>query len=192
MMTQTQEAKKQAAKLVEDALHTDYETLVNTGVLDNLRLQVQKFENDFYSKDLDYRFDESGMLEAVMPLNLPVELTDDDLIEYVLYQLKEVGYTFKESNQWYISQWLGETITINWIHDKNHYVIHCDELNLKVDTVENEDHAMLLIEQAMRKHGVFPNIVEVDYYGGFNKFVNTKMGRWKDKTINSRLKKYQG
>jgi len=49
-------------------------------------------------------------------------------------------------------------------------------LKLTKNQVTSEEHALYLIECAMRKAGVFPSIVEVDYYGYFIKFVDTKLG----------------
>ncbi len=189
------EVKKQAAELVNNAIESRVNELLETHNSDSLKKQFTDFEDDPYNTKKYYiQFDECGMLDAVMVLDLPewLEYEDTEVIEALLSKLMEHAYIKHDTDgQWLVHQCLGSPTIVNWNAGRNEYTIYSDELKLKVLKVVDEKHAMLLIEQAMRKAGVFENIVEVDYHGQFMKFLSTGMGKLKDKTISQRLKKYE-
>jgi hypothetical protein len=57
--------------------------------------------------------------------------------------------------------------------------------------VESTEQALYLIERAMRKVGVFENIVNVDYYGHFVSFVDTKLGNLTEDELNAYGKQFE-
>jgi hypothetical protein len=196
-MNTIKEVKLNAAQLVADAVTDRVRSLITNQNTKSLGKQFKDFENDCYNtKKYNYRFDEFGSLSAVMVLDLPdwLKSEDTDVIEELLGHFADCGYVYfdKYSKEWVAEQGLGECTIINWNAGRYEYTIYSEELKLKIERVIDETHAYLLIEQAMRKAGYFGNIVSVDSQGQFIEFVDTKMGRLKDTTIEKRLKKYEG
>lgn len=178
-MNTIQNAKKQANKIIQDAIGERVQELMKTRAFQELKEQVEHFENDPYCQGSVRDLNEMGLLESVMGLRLEAFSEEDfEVIEELLRECSEFMHFFQDQysqnrNQWSMSHCLGEPVTINFSAPRKYYAIHSRELGLKVnyseligkDDSEKLHHAKLIIEQAMRKAGVFENVVELDYYG---------------------------
>lgn len=179
-MDTVQNAKKQANVIIQDAISERVKELTDTPQFKKLKAQVEQFENDPYCHGSDRQLDEWGTLESVMELRLNAFSEEEfEVIDELLKECSEIIY-FSQSqysqgkHEWTMSQCLGDPVTVNFSNPRQCYAIHSKELSLKVnyseligeDDSEKLHHAKLIIEQAMRNAGVFPNIVELDYYGG--------------------------
>ena len=136
---------------------------------------VEDFENSQDDLRNNYSLDESGLLVCQKELELDDSLTHDDSGEPDQELTREVCDSLSEVIRVYPNPYHKNTITMencfgdacifNASPERGHYAIYSRELKLKIDKVENETHGFLLIEQAMRKNGVFPYLVSCDRYG---------------------------
>lgn len=178
-MNTIQKAKNQANAIVQDAVEKRVAELMDTPEFEALKARVEQFENDPYCNKSVRQLDEFGALESVMELQLDTFSDEDsEVIDELLKECSEVIFFFQSQysqgkHEWTMSHSLGEPVIVNLSDPRDCYAIHSIELSLKVDYSEligKDDseklhHAKLLIEQAMRKAGIYPNIVEVDSYG---------------------------
>lgn len=179
-MNNVQNAKKQANAIIQDAIGERVQELMKTRAFQELKAQVEHFENDPYCAGSERQLDEGGALESVMELRLDAFSEEDfEVIEELLRECSEVLYFFQSQysrgkHEWTACQCLGDPVTVNFSDPRNCYAIHSRELKLKVnyseligkDDSEKLHHAKLIIEQAIRKAGFFPYVVELDYCGG--------------------------
>lgn len=175
------ELKKEIAKKAKKIL--------NTKQGKELKKLISNFECDCYMKGSYRHFDENGDFTSSLKLDSPIDFSelDDDLILEINAQATENSSLFllidKKSNEIELAQFLGEPVTVNF-SDSKCYAIHSNELKLKImakDLIGDDDseklkHALYLIEYAMREHGTYPSIVELDYYGGVLKELGTGLG----------------
>jgi hypothetical protein len=114
-------------------------------------------------------------------------LIDEIEHEWGVY-FKQCDYT-QYGNEYTVSLCLGECVHLDVTPARNHYAIYSEELDLKIERVIDEDHAQLLIEQAMRKCGVFPSVAYVNSdYGCFKGFVKMKFSALSDDEVEKLLK----
>ena len=177
-MNGVKEAKQLAATIVQDAVDIRINELKQTKAYQDLKEQLDAFENDLYHRDNMFYFDESGYLNVSIELDLSeLEERDIEVLEGLLDSIGDLFYFHQDQYsqgywQWTASQCLGETTIFNESPNRGHYAIYSDELGLKINSVLNEDHGFALIEQAMRKHGVYDSIVSTDYHGCFVSFLS--------------------
>lgn len=179
-MNNVKNAKIEASKLIGNAIELRIEELKLTEHFTELKKQIEEFEYDPYCKGSDRSLGEDGLLESIMDLKVDHFSEEEfEVIEELLQSCSDVIYFSQDQysqgkHQWSMSQCLGEAVTINFSDRRNCYAVHSRELDLKLnysELVGNDDseklhHVQLIIEKTMRQQGVFPNIVEVDYYGG--------------------------
>lgn len=192
-LDQSNKLRQQARELEASALNTEVNQFLidYPDTVESFKKQLSEFDNDSYDdKKYSIQFDQFGMLESLMELDFSE--FDDINLEFVQALVEKLGYEFyhvsEQSKSFYIGQCLGEPTIVNFSPDRNCYTVYSEELNLKLlptdlhgnDNSEKFTHALYLIECAMRKHGYFGNIVEIDYYGGFNKFLSTNLGTLSD------------
>lgn len=174
-----EEIKTQAIAWLETSDGIDFKNTFN------------RFCDDPYAKGSDRRFNECGDYVSTME-HESLDI-DDDIFDEVRAILTDenCGCIFKNKNDITFEVCLGEPVTINFSDTRRCYAIHSAELGLKTnysDLVGDDDsmkmnHALYLIESAMRKHGVFPTIVEFDYYGNPIKELGTELGALTDQEL---------
>lgn len=170
-MNQVKECKTKQKEELKTVVESRFEELKNTPDFIRLQEEISSFLEDPYDSDSLY-LDESGLLNSQIDINLG-DLGSEEMetIEEILEVLTDgVGY-FDQSQysqgprEWTVHQCLGDPVIYNESPERGHFAIYSRELNLEVDSVIDEEHGFLLIEQAMRRVGVFENIVSTDYYG---------------------------
>lgn len=181
--------KQTNAAQLESVVSKHVESLKSSPEWVSLIGKVLAFEDDPYSKQYSFEFDECGFLDSVLELEIPESWHDEDsdVLEAIADTLSnEFEACYFRSNlsdsTIKVHQCLGSPTTIAEHASRNEYYVHSTELGLKLtkkDVVSTE-HALFLIECAMRKAGVFDNIVNVDYYGYFISFVDTDLGTLSD------------
>ena len=203
-MNTVKNAKIEASNIIDNAVELRIEELKTTMQFTELKNQIERFEYDPYCKGSDRRFGEDGLLESVMELRLDYFSEEEfEVIEELLRECSEVVYFYQDQysqgkHEWSMSQCLGEAITVNFSDRRNCYAVHSGELKLKLnysDLIGNDDseklyHAKLIIEKTMRQQGIFPNIVEIDYYGGIIREI-PMLGTLDDTEIDRQLEKIE-
>lgn len=203
-MNNVQNAKKQANAIIQDAIGERVQELMKTRAFQELKAQVEQFESDPYCSGSERQLDEGGALESVMELRLDsFSEEDSEVIEEILRECSESMYFFQSEysqgrHEWTVCQCLGDPVIVNFSDTRSYYAIHSLELGLKVnyseligkDDSEKLHHAKLIIEQAMRKAGVFPNVVQLDYYGGVSRELET-LGTLEDAEIDRQLQEIE-
>ena len=137
-----------------------------------LQREINAFLEDPYTTEGHLYLDETGALNTMMEIDIgDLANEEPEVIDEILEVLTDgVGY-FEQSQysqgrrEWSVHQCLGETVIFNESPERNCYAIYSRELSLEVDSVIDSDHGFAIIEQAMRRVGVFENIVSTDYYG---------------------------
>lgn len=139
-----------------------------------LEKEILDFEDDPYKEKVDFRFNEYGNFESFIELNLDDFEEEVETIEALLQSITDIGhFEFNKYSKTYeFIQCLGNPTIYNESPKQNHYAIYSQELDLKINKVFNACHGFLLIEQAMRKCGIYENIVSTDYYGQFSEFLS--------------------
>jgi tRNA splicing endonuclease len=163
---------KEARKEVENAIERHVEELKQTDDYKTMLVEIQAFEEN--GDDGWLYIGEMGDLETKKELDIPESLTltengniDGAVLDALLEGASDFVHFEKETETTrYMIQSLGEPVIYNERPDRNQYAIYSTELSLEVLKVVSEEHGFLLIEQTMRKHGVFPSLVSTDYYGG--------------------------
>jgi len=163
---------KEAQKIsLENAIETRLKTLKKTKAFKLLKKQVDAFLDEPYDLGALY-MDAYGSLNSMHGLDLePFCDEETEVIEAILEELTqdcgcfnhELGWSGEW--MWSIHQCLGEPVIYNDSPERNHYAIYSTELDLRIDSVLDEEHGFLIIERAMRKCGVFENIVSTDRDG---------------------------
>lgn len=185
------EAKKQAQELIENAVDARIEELKKLPAFEELKKQVQAFENDGSEF---YGIDEGGMLESSIDLDLS-DFADEDseVIEELLKECSEVLYFHQTQysqgkHEWTASQCHGFPILYYPTAGRNEFELYSEEFkDLRIMRVKSSRHAELLIEQAMRKAGYFPNVMRVlDRYGFIEPFKMTT-GTMTDEELKTEL-----
>ena len=158
----------------------------------DLEKEIMAFQEDPYGKG-GLQFDECGFLEAIIEPDLgDIADEEDEVIAAVLEAIMDVTGFFYLShyvNGWVLGECLGEPVIFNESPERGQYAIYSAELGLKIDKVIDEEHGFLIIEQAMRNHGVFEASVSTDYCGNptllsqpFNAMTDAElMGKLDDK-----------
>jgi hypothetical protein len=153
---------------------------------------LEDFQNEPYNGQ--YFMDESGFLCSQQDIDLStvlevayefcrdnngggdfelLSLVQDSLIQEIQDLYICITFILDQDSQhsgdfiFIMQQGLGEPIIYNEIPERDHWAIYSNGLGLKIDKrdIVDSEHGFMLIEQAMRKHGVFEPIVESDYYG---------------------------
>lgn len=191
--TQLQQTKEQANMLIEEAIENRAKSIIAEfpELTEKLSKTISGLENDPCSdKGIDYAFDCFGSLEAKAKLDV-MHSEDKDVIGRYL-ELISPDSTFQcVDGDWYAVTSLGEPTIIN-LNDRRCYAVHSRELGLKIDKVEDTDHALAIIEQASRKAGTFDTIVRVDYYGGFMGFVSdAEIAKLSDESLQAVIDSYE-
>lgn len=167
-MTKIKDIRDRQVEELDKAIEERVKTLQSEDCVHALLKTINAFIDDPYDCGDGIQFDDSGALESFIDLEIDgLEEEDSSVIESLLVTLTEgMGYFEKlDSGEWRLSQCLGEPVIYNESPERDCYAIYNSELDLKVDAVKSEAHGYALIEQAMRKVGVFENIVSTDYYG---------------------------
>lgn len=160
-----------------------------------LKESFNSFCDDPYIKGSYQSFNECGDYVSGFYYDDGLDI-DRDIFSEVIAILTEdnIGYILPNKDQTMTFEVsLGEPVVVNFSDRRHCYAIHSHELKLKTnyseligdDDSEKMNHAIYLIELAMRKHGCFPAIVEVDYYGGIVKELSTSLGTLTDKELSN-------
>ena len=193
--------KKENANRLKAAIDKEVKRLIAKNDIKALSKNVQGFIADCWNDANMFDFNEYGELESSATFDLPnsLEETDDDVKEALMESISDQIGCFKfERDRIIGTQACGEVVKVSTAHyDSRCYAVYSDELGLKInrsdvigdDDSEKTQHALYLIEIAMRKSGIFPSIVEVDYQGQFVKFLSTNMGAMTDKELEAVRKK---
>lgn len=195
----------QARQALRQAVIDEAEKIKDLPEYQALLDEVKSFENDPYKKGSVRQFNEDGLLYSVIEIDNPLHGLDIDesvMIE-IIGDITEAYPCFiltnRDSETLTIETCLGEAVTINFSDTRSCYAIHSGELGLKVnyrdlvgqDDSEKLNHALYLIELAMRKAGYFPNIVKVDYYGYVTKELSTDLGNLSDIELENHGKQFE-
>lgn len=174
---------------LDNAIHQYVETLKSTAEWVKLMAKCAEFENGAYDKTNEFVFDNCYLLNSRIQTYIPAEWHNEDLdildaIKDALSKEFECLYFSinRDDSMLTIEQCLGEATTINHSAYGGQYYIHSSELGLELERndVQSDEHGLYLIECAMRKAGIFGNIVEVDSYGYLIKFTDTGLGGMSD------------
>lgn len=165
------------AKL-KSAIDERIQTIIESGRLESLKETIDNFCEDPYHKDNDFYFDETGSLNASIEVCLR-ELAGEEpeVISEIMDSLCDFGFCYQDQYargplDWRVDQCLGTPTIFNESPYKRCLAIHSPELSLEIKSVIDSDHGFALIERAMRKTGVFENIVSTDYHGNFCEFLS--------------------
>ena len=151
--------------------------LMQTDEFKALKAEVIAFEECLTKPD--YVLGEDGSLLSRQRLYLDRSLcTDEDgnpdveLAEELLRECSENLYFHQDDYsqgyfEWVMEQSHGEPCIVNYPPDRNHYAVYCRDLGLEVNSIKSEEHGLMLVEQAVRSHGYFPDIGSVDQCGFF-------------------------
>lgn len=174
-MKTLKQIKQITTDLVAEAINRLVSDLKKTESFELLTKELNDFEWDPYT-NADFYLDESGYLNSKIDLDLSGFNEEDVEVLHTLLEESNDMIRYEQDqysqgpHQWSAHICLGEPIIFNENPERNHYAIYSNELNLKIDSVINETHGLMLIEQKMRQVGVFENIVSTDYYGNFRAF----------------------
>lgn len=193
-MNQVKECKAKQKEELKTVVESRFEEIKNSPDV----LRLQKELEVFYDRpDTEGRLylDESGFLNSLMEVDIGDLASEEwEVIEEILEFLTDgIGY-FEQSQystgkrEWTVHECLGEATIFNESPERNCYAIYSRGLNLEVESVIDEEHGFLIIEQAMRRAGVFDYIVSTDYYGTPTITVSP-FGRLTDKEVNDLLDK---
>lgn len=189
-MLTVNEAKQQLSDALEREAKSHLESEAGKALLE----AMSKFGDDPYCKGSVRYFDENGEYVSGLEVEWPFHELDKDLQREIVLQASDGVYLVNSPNskdEKIMQVFLGEPVTLNFSDTRNCYSIHSSELGLKVNYKEltgNDDaqklsHALYLIECTMRKMGIFPNIVELDYYGQAMKELTTNLGTMTDQEL---------
>lgn len=160
----------------------------------------RKFENDPYMAKSERTFNENGDYVSQLVIPNLLEDFDDDIQTELIAKITEnyCCYILEDRHGITLETFLGEPVTINF-SDRHCYAVHSSELRLKInykeligdDDSEKQTYALYIIETAMRKAGYFPNIVLIDYYGGFIEELSTDLGNLSDEELKEYGKQFE-
>lgn len=160
------EAKTKAQALVQDAIQMRVDELKDSPSMQKIIKQCDEFMDNPYNDNL--YFDECAMLCSMTSIDLgDLANEDKDVIEQLLESITDNygGHFVETDNEWAFHQCLGDATIINVRPERNCYAIYSSELGLAAHEITSEDHGLAIVEQAMRKAGIFGDIVSTDYYG---------------------------
>lgn len=171
--------KSQNTKSIENQCELILKEIKETEEYKETLKLLSNLEEDPYNKDNDFYFDEGSMLNASIELSLEyLEDYEPEVLEYILEDLNGIGVYLHQDQyaqnryQFRADVCLGQPTIYNESPFDRCYAIHSEELGLEIDKVLSEEHGFALIEQAMRKAGVFDDIVSTDYHGNFSSFLS--------------------
>lgn len=131
--------------------------------------EVRAFLDDValdHNHKRDYFFlDEFGMLCSNRAVDLPEILQSEDreTVERLIDDMfSSVEVT---DDDVIVTECYGEPVIFNVNPERNCYAIYSNGLDLKIESVEDERHGFLIIEEAMRKVGIYEWIVSISRYG---------------------------
>lgn len=164
------EARKEAAAIVASALDKRVEELKRTDAFKAMKAEIEHFEDNGNPDNL--RVDGENLISSER-IFVPRELCADgdiELIENLLRECSDVLHFHQDDYsqgyfEWVMEQSYGEPVIFNESPERNCYAIYSDELGLKIDRVIDEEHGYIIIETAMREHGVFGSVVSTDSCG---------------------------
>lgn len=188
------EAKNQNALNLERALNKRVVKVLKTKAGKTLTEKIESFIEDPYNNN--YFFDEAGEFCSAIDLTEEIEALGEEERETINALVERislgVGYFKNTRYEKTLSQCIGAYPTIyRPSAGSREYVIFSVELRLKVEKVKSEEHAMAIIEQAMRKAGVFENIVKVDWHGNFVELMDTKLGNVSDEELKALVDSFE-
>lgn len=205
-MNTIEQAKKQvldAQAALLDAAHVRAEKLLKSRKYKQdfkaLNDVLTRLEADPYSKEFSQGFDEGGFLEACVDVSLSF-LSEEphEVINAVVGILMEDSVLNWSQDQysrgiteWRVSYCLGEPTTIDPNPERNCFAVYSSELGLKISRIESLEHGLALIEQAMRKAGMFGDIVRVDRYGQVLEFLSTDLGNKSDAELAELIEQFE-
>lgn len=201
-MSTVKQAKEQAKELIKSAVKARSEEILESPEfqeeLKELRERLQEFENDPYSSKFSQSVDESGeLLESRMDIRLgDLSEEDNETIFEVLTSLNE-SVTFIQdqhsqgNHEWTAVNCLGEFVWFDPSPDRHCFSIFSKDLGLELKGKIEEEHGLAIIEQAMRKHGVFNSIAKIDRYGSVSSFIDTGLGNASDSEVAAIIARYE-
>ncbi len=165
-MVSIKKLKSEQAETLDLAIQTRVNELLNSEVIAPLRTQVDSFLDDPYEGTALF-FDDCGEFSAGLSLDLgEISVEEAEVINGVLLELLDgCGWSDEYDGETFVCMSLGEPVIFNSNSGHRDYAIYSEELGLKLESVLSEKHGYLLIEQAMRKHEIYPDIVSTDYHG---------------------------
>lgn len=188
MNPQINEKRRELASLIE----SEATVLIENDVeLIELSDKIREFGNDSYMAGTTRIFNECGDLVSQLHLNKNYfkDFEEDMQIELKAQLTKDsCVWLLEYGGDHVLETTLGDATTISFSDRRNCYAVHSNELGLKInysdlvgeDDGEKEVHALYLIECAMRKAGVFGNIVTLDYNGNVVSEPSTELGNLSD------------
>jgi hypothetical protein len=201
-MSTVKQAKEQAKELIKSAVKARSEEILESPEfqeeLKELRERLQEFENDPYSSKFSQSVDESGeLLESRMDIRLgDLSEEDNETIFEVLTALNE-SVTFIQdqysqgNHEWTAVNCLGEFVWFDPSPDRHCFSIFSKDLGLELKGKIEEEHGLAIIEQAMRKHGIFNSIAKIDRYGSVASFIDTGLGNASDSEVAAIIARYE-
>ena len=170
----TTDARKQASEIVSKSLEDRITELKKTDEFKQLEKQV----NNFVDNGSDnYHMGEDGMLVSSERIYLDRSLcTDEDgnpdyeLAEAILKECSDIPYFHQDDYsqgffEWVMEQCHGDPCIVTYPNKQHSYSVYCPDLGLKINRIESEEHGLMIVEQAMREHEFFPDVVSVDDCG---------------------------
>jgi hypothetical protein len=192
-MNTIKQARIESQKIMQAAIDERVKQLKASGALDGILKDVSDFALDPYCKGSVRELDETGMLESVKELDISaIEEEESEVLNEILETLTadHVVYGTRRDGQTLMRVCLGFPIVLQSPESRHDYVVYSEEfkeLNLTSREVKDTDHALMLIEKAMRKAKYFPKIVKIDRYGCVIKEISTGLGNLTDKELSDRL-----
>lgn len=201
-MSTVKQAKEQAKELIKSAVKARSEEILESPEfqeeLKELRERLQEFENDPYSSKFSQSVDESGeLLESRMDIRLgDLSEEDNETIFEVLTALNETVTFIQDqysqgNHEWTAVICLGEFVWFDPSPDRHCFSIFSRDLGLELKGKIEEEHGLAIIEQAMRKHGVFNSIAKIDRYGSVDSFIDTGLGNASDSEVAAIIDRYE-
>lgn len=126
------------------------------------------------NKMVTYYFDHDGWLEGQIEVSEVVKDLPDvilDLMEQYQDEIDYFHYNPEEGSRCFYESY-GPSIIVTYTSD-NSFVFNQETNQVIIeskDSIYNSLHLSLEIELAMFASGLYPNVIEVDYYGNFLKF----------------------
>lgn len=167
-------AKHDAHAQVEIARNKLIERLIASSEFSALKTSLADFQDNAGQKPYDdLSTDQEGSLVCRMSIYLDKSLCHDEegnedtlLATAILERANEsLRYTELDCSQWSVEECFGEPAIVNENPERNCYAVYCRELDLAIDRIKSEEHGLLLVEEAIRKHGVSPWVVSCDRNG---------------------------
>ena len=163
----TQKLNQLRSELSNEVERQAMELLNTSDEVGAFKRKLEEFSDDPYIKGSERQFNEYGDFESVIRIDASFkDSIDSEVFDALLETLNDnlCVYLKIDGDEVIASQRLGETVTINFSDPRGCYAVHSRELGLKVDysdligddDSEKLDHALALIEVAMRKHGYHP------------------------------------